>query len=142
MLKKDWDKMFPYFLGVSASLGLLAFYIGIMTLTGDWYYAQTQFEHFRWWIIALSIGVGIQSILFVLLRRGLKGKERNAARSTLVASGSVSSASMVVCCLHHLTDLVPVLEFSVLAAGLQKYQTLSFLGGYSPLYSEFPTCCA
>lgn len=121
--------MSPYLIGVSASLGLLAFYMGIMTLTGDWYYAQIQFEQYRWWIIALSIGLGFQSALFVLLKKGIRGREKKAARSTLVASGSVSTASMVACCLHHVFDLIPVLGFSVLAATLQEYQAFFFFAG-------------
>jgi len=129
MSGKYLKRLFPYLIGVGASLGLLAFYMGIMTLTADWYYAQIQFEEYRWWIIGLSIGLGIQSTLFVLMRRGLKGGEKKAARSTLVASGGISTASMVACCLHHITDIVPVLGFSVLAVTLQKYQTLFFLGG-------------
>lgn len=129
MLAKYLKRFFPYFIGVGASLGLLAFYMGIMTLTSDWYYAQVQFEEYRWWIIGLSIGLGIQSTLFVLMRRGIRSGEKKAARSALVASGGISTGSMVVCCLHHVTDIMPVLGFSVLAATLQKYQTLFFLGG-------------
>ena len=48
-------------------------------------------------------------------------------------SGSFHSGglykSMVACCLHHIADIVPILGFSVLAATLQKYQTVFFLGG-------------
>ena len=110
-------------------MGLVAFYFGIMTLTVDWFYAKIQFDEYRWWIIALSLGLGIQSTLFFLTRRGLMGAEKKTARSTLAASGSISTASMVACCLHHLTDLVPFLGFPILAVTLQKYQTLIFLFG-------------
>jgi hypothetical protein len=76
-------KIYPFLIGAGASLGLIAFYLGIMTLTADWYYATIQFEQYRWWIIALSLGLGVQSTLFTLLRRGLKGAEKKTAKSTL-----------------------------------------------------------
>jgi hypothetical protein len=129
MERKYRNRFFPFLIGGVAAFGLVAFYMGIMTLTGDWGYAQFQFEQYRRWIIGLSIGLGIQSALFVMIKRNLAGREKKAVRSTLAASGGVSTASMVACCLHHATDLVPVLGFSVLAASLQKYQTLFFLGG-------------
>lgn len=129
MFRSYLYKSFPYLVGVGASVGLLAFYLGLMTLTGDWFYAKIQFEAYRSWIIALSLGLGIQSTLFTLLRRGLKRTERKAAKSTLAATGSISTGSMVVCCLHHVSDIVPFLGLPVLAVALQKYQTVFFLIG-------------
>jgi hypothetical protein len=129
MFRRYGHKIYPFLIGAGASLGLIAFYLVIMTLTADWYYARVQFEEYRWWIIALSLGLGIQSTLFTLLRRGLRGAEKKTARSTLAASGGISTGSMVVCCLHHLTDVVPFLGLPILAVTLQKYQTLFFLMG-------------
>ena len=129
MERRNWEKLLPYLIGVGAASGLILFYLAIMTLTADWYYARIQFEEFRWWIIALSIGVGVQTALFTALKRGLRQKEKKAARSALAASGGVSTASMAACCLHHLTDVVPVLGFPLLAATLQKYQVYFFLLG-------------
>ncbi len=129
MFKRYGHKIYPFLIGAGASLGLIALYLGIMTLTADWYYAGIQFEEYRGWIIALSLGLGIQSTLFTLLRRGLKGGEKKTARSTLAASGGISTGSMIVCCLHHLTDVVPFLGFPILAVTLQRYQTLFLLIG-------------
>jgi hypothetical protein len=136
--KKNISRLFPFLVGVGAALGLPALYLGIMTLTSDWFYAQVQFEEYRWWIIALSIGLGVQSSLFAVIKRNLAGGEKKTARSALAASGGVSTTSMVVCCLHHITDILPVLGFSVLAATLQKYQTLFlFAGVFSNLFGIF-----
>jgi hypothetical protein len=129
MFRRYGYRIYPFLVGAGACFGLIAFYLGIMTLTADWYYAGIQFEEYRWWIIGLSLGLGIQSTLFTLLRRGLKGAEKKTARSTLAASGGISTGSMVVCCLHHLTDIVPFLGFPILAVTLQRYQTLFFLLG-------------
>jgi hypothetical protein len=129
MVKGYRYRIYPFLIGAGASFGLIAFYLGIMTLTADWDYAGIQFEAYRWWIIVLSLGLGVQSTLFTFLRRGLKGAEKKTARSNLAASGGVSTGSMVVCCLHHLTDVVPFLGFPILAVTLQRYQTLFFLIG-------------
>jgi hypothetical protein len=129
MFRRYGYKIYPLLIGAGTSLGLVAFYLGIMTLTADWYYAGIQFEEYRGWIIALSLGLGVQATLFALLRRGLKGEEKKAAKSTLAASGGISTGSMVVCCLHHLTDVVPFLGFPIFAVTLQRYQTLFFLTG-------------
>jgi len=129
MFRRFLYKSSPYLVGIGASLALIAFYLGLMTITGDWFYAKIQFGEYRWWIIALSIGLGIQSTLFTFLRRGLKGTEKKAAKSALAASGSISTGSMVVCCLHHLTDIAPFLGLPIVALTLQKYQTLFFLIG-------------
>ncbi len=129
MDRMRWRRVSPYLVGVGASLGLLGFYLALMTLTGDWYYALIQFEEYRFWIIALSLGLGIQTTLFMLLKRGPVGKEGKTARSALAASGGVSTASMVACCLHHVTDIFPVIGLPLLAAALQKYQVYFFLAG-------------
>jgi hypothetical protein len=123
------QKMLPYFIGMGASLGLPAFYLGIMTLTSDWYYALSQLNDYLFWIIALSLGFGIQSTLFAMIRRRLKGMDKKSTTSTLAASGGLSTASMVACCLHHVADFVPFLGLPVLAVTVQKYQTIFFLIG-------------
>ena len=135
MERKSWKTSYPYLIGAGASSGLILFYLAIMTLTADWYYAWIQFEEFGWWIVALSIGVGVQATLFGILKRGLRQKEKKAARSALAASGGISTASMAACCLHHITDVIPVLGFPLLAAALQKYQVYFFsFGVFSNLY--------
>jgi hypothetical protein len=123
----------PAGLGLLVSLGMIAFYLGIMTLTSDWFYATVQFEEYRWWIMALALGLGIQTALFVYAKRELRERQRGAG--SLAVSGGVSTASMVVCCLHHVADFLPILGLPVLAAVFQQYQTLFFAAGLlSSLY--------
>lgn len=129
MAARRIQKLFPYFIGMGASLGLPALYLGIMTLTADWYYALDQLKEYLFWIVALSLGFGIQSTLFAMIRRRLKGMDKKSTTSTLAASGGLSTASMVACCLHHVADVVPFLGLPILAATVQKYQTIFFLVG-------------
>lgn len=129
MIKGFFHRNASLFIGMVAALGLMAFYLGIMTLTADWYYAKIKFKEDQWWIIALSIGLGIQAILFSQIRKRLIRGEKTVARSTLAASGGLSTGSMVACCLHHLADVIPFLGLPILAVTLQKYQTLFFVIG-------------
>lgn len=125
-------------IGFGASITVIAFYMIVMTLTADWYYAAMQFKEYRWWIVALALGLGIQTGLFVLLRRELREREKKSVRTTLAASGGMSATSMIVCCLHHLADVVPVVGLPVLAGILQQYQTYFFMAGVlSNLYGIF-----
>ena len=53
-----------YLLGVLASFAIVGIYLGMNTLTSDWYFARVQFSEYRWWIISLAIGLGIQVTLY------------------------------------------------------------------------------
>lgn len=129
---------YPYIIGSVAAIGVLAFYLGLLTLISDWYNAKAQFSDYRWWIIALSIGLGVQATLFSGLRIRLRGKNMKGAKSSLAASGGMSTASMAACCAHYLVAFLPALGLpflSTAAAGLAEYQPqFFFLGVVSNLF--------
>jgi Cu+-exporting ATPase len=128
-MKSRFNRCLPVLVGAAAALGLLGFYAGLMTLTAGWYFAKIQFEEYHWWIVALSLGFGVQSALFIVVKRRFQGLDRRKAASSMAASGGLSSGAMVACCLHHLADIVPILGLPVLAVTLQQYQDLLFLIG-------------
>lgn len=116
---------YPYLVGTAASLVAVGFYLGVITLTSDWSNARMQFAEYRWWILALAAGLGVQAALFSYLRRRLQGRNMKAAKSGLAASGGISTASMAACCAHYLAAFLPVLGLSFLspaAASLSEYQ--------------------
>ncbi len=118
----------PYLIGLAAALGVIGFYLGLLTLTSNWYFAKVQFSDYRWWIIALAFGLGIQGVLYSNMRIRLRLETMRGAKSSLAASGGMSAASMAVCCAHFLPTLgLPFL--SAAAAGLERYQTMFFLIG-------------
>jgi copper chaperone CopZ len=129
---------YPYLIGAAAAIGVVAFYLGLLTLVSDWYNAKAQFNDYRWWIIALSIGLGVQATLFSGLRIRLRGKNMRGAKSSLAASGGMSTASMAACCAHYLVAFLPALGLpflSAAAAGLAEYQPqFFFLGVVSNLF--------
>ncbi|MEW6670684.1 MAG: hypothetical protein AB1427_03225 [Thermodesulfobacteriota bacterium] len=121
-----------YGIGLAAALGVVGFYLGLLTLTSDWSNASVQFGEYRWWIIALSLGLGIQVTLFSAIRKKLFGRNIKVAKSGLAASGGMSTASMAACCAHYLVPLVPVLGLPFLSAavaGIASYQTEIFMAG-------------
>lgn len=123
---------FPFFIGIAAALGIFGFYFGLLTLTSDWNNAKMQFAEYRWWIIALSVGLGIQVSLFSFLRNQLQHTHMRAAKSSLAASGGMSTVAMAACCAHYVVPLLPALGLPFLSAavaGIAEYQSVFFLFG-------------
>ncbi len=122
-----------YLLGVLAPFAIVGIYLGMNTLTSDWYFARVQFMEYRWWIISLAIGRGIQVTLYTLFRSYLRGKKKTAANSSMAASGGVSVVAMMACCSHYVATVIPLLGISFLSAtavaSLAQYQPYFFLAG-------------
>lgn len=122
-----------YVLGVLASFAIVGMYLGMNTLTSDWYFARVQFSEYRWWIISLAIGLGIQVTLFTLYRVHHRGQKKTAVNSSMAASSGVSVVAMMACCSHYLATVIPLLGVSFLSAtavaSLAQYQPYFFLGG-------------
>lgn len=102
--------------GLAGAMLLLFFYFSLLTLVQSFSHAVEQFRHLWYWIVLLSLGFGIQAALYIYV------KNEAAASASVAASGGVSGVSMVACCAHHLTDILPVLGASALAVFLTRYQ--------------------
>jgi cation transport ATPase len=122
-----------YLFGVIASFAIVGVYLGMNTLTADWYFAKIQFSEYRWWIITLAVGLGIQVTLFTSFRAHLRGQKMRAVKSSMAASGGVSATAMMACCSHYLATVIPALGVPFLSASavasLAEYQTHFFLAG-------------
>jgi len=105
--------------------GLLAFYLGIITLAQGWAHAVQQLADDRWFIGAISLGFGAQVGLFIYLR----ALHAQAAAGGVAASTGTSTAAMLACCAHHLADVLPIVGLSGAAILLNAYKTpLLWLG--------------
>jgi cation transport ATPase len=137
-LSKQTFNVKPHLFGVTMAVSVIGFYLSLLTIVSDWYNATSQFAQYWGWIIALATGLGVQATLFMHIRNQLKGKTITAAKSSLAASGGVSTASMAACCAHYLTTFLPTFGlpfFSVAAAGLAEYQMeFFFLGVISNIF--------
>ena len=127
-----FTRLRPFIFGLAAALGVVGFYLGLLTLTSDWYNARLGFEEYGLWIIALGVGLGVQVVLFSFFRAWQGGKSMKGAKCSLAASGGMSTAAMAACCSHLLALVLPMLGLpflSAAAAGLANYQTYFFLVG-------------
>lgn len=123
----------PLFVGFFGGALLLAIFFGLLTLLESWSFAYGRFLELWWLMLPLVIGFGFQVGLYWHIRQWhSEGRARTASVAT---TGGISTGAMVACCLHHGTDLLPVLGFSALASFLTRYQPLLLaIGIVSNLY--------
>ena len=115
----------PIAFGLLAVLGLLSFYLGIITLAQGWSHAVEQLADDRWFIGAIVLGFGTQVGLFTYLR----ARHALAGAGGVAASTGTSTAAMLACCAHHLADILPIVGISGAAIFLNAYKTpLLWLG--------------
>lgn len=111
--------------GLLGALGLLAFYLGVITLAQGWTHALQQLADDRAFVGAIALGFGTQLALFTYLRR----LHTHAPAGGVAASTGTSTTAMLACCAHHLADLLPLLGLSGAAIFLNGYKTpLLWLG--------------
>ena len=115
-------------IGVGAGVLLILLYAGVITLAQGAQHMLEQTARLWYWLLALAAGFGTQTGLFFFIRQALR-ERRASATASVAASGGVSAGSMVACCAHHLSDVLPFIGVAGLAAFLVKYQTFFiFLG--------------
>ncbi len=122
-----------YLYGALAAVLIVGVYLGMNTLTADWYFARVQFIEYRWWILTLAIGLAVQVTLFTLFRAHFRGRKIKGAKSTMAASGGMSATAMMACCSHYLATVIPALGVPFLSAAavarIAEYQTYFFVAG-------------
>lgn len=117
---------------VAAAMGVIGFYLGLITLTANWANAVYQFGEYGGWVISLALGLGVQVGLFTHVRAVMAGVRLKGAASGMAASGGVSGVAMALCCSHYLAVILPAIGlpfFSGAVAGLAEYQTVFFVIG-------------
>lgn len=109
-----------FFLG---SLFIAGIYFGILIWAQGKEAAVSIFLPNRWYVIPIWIMFGVQSSLYSILRFRLFIPTSSHHTGTLVGtSGGTSVTAMVACCLHHVTDVLPVFGLSAAATFLTRYQ--------------------
>lgn len=104
--------------GVLAAAGLLALYAVTMTILNGWEATVEQFGALWYLMVPLATGFGIQVGLYTKL----KATVRRRSKSTLAAGGTSAGTTMLACCLHHATDVLPFLGLSGLSIVLTQFQ--------------------
>ena len=108
--------------GFLGSTALLLFYLAVLTLTNSFEHALEQLNSWLLMISLLVIGFGVQIGLYSYTRDYLKKIRLDAEKKNLAATGGISGTSMILCCVHHLADVVPILGFSAFALFLSEFQ--------------------
>lgn len=98
-------------IGILSALLLLSFYFVIMTALSGWTGALEQFRALWYLMIPVAMGFGTQV--------GLYTKQ---SKKILATTGTTSTISMVACCAHHVTDVLPFIGLSGLSFFLLQYQ--------------------
>lgn len=127
-MKRNAIPLYAFLFGSTLITG---FYLGILTWAQGWDYASSQFMRDRAYILATTVGFGIQAALYSILRFRLFIPIASTYHtgSMVSASGGTSATAMVACCIHHVTDVLPILSLSAAAGFLTRYQHQFMLVG-------------
>ena len=108
--------------GVAASLLLTSAYFAVVSYSESFSHAMGTLLATWYLMLPLIAGFGVQIALFSYVRQYSSVASRNPAGVT--ASGGLSAGSMIACCIHHVTDLVPALGVAALTTALVTFQPL------------------
>ena len=117
----------PAGFGLTAFGALLAVYFGALTLVSGWSFTLEQFYQYWYYIVPLAAGFGLQIALFLRLRE-VVSRARQAG-TVIAASGTTSTAAMISCCAHYLTNVAPVIGATGLVAFAAQFQVELFWVG-------------
>ncbi len=123
--------LIPFLAFLLGSTLIAGVYFGILIWAQGWDSAISLFELNRWYVIPIWVSFGIQAALYSILRFRLFVPATSTAHTGAVmgTSGGTSVTAMVACCLHHVTDVLPVLGLSAAATFLTRYQRPFMLAG-------------
>lgn len=110
----------PVMWGVIGGLGILIFYLTIVSIFESVGFAFMSLRSLWYWIFPLALGFGIQMGLFISIANSA------AVGGVVAGTGGVAGGSMVACCSHFLLNLVPFLGLSGFAVVLMQYQEWFF----------------
>ena len=114
--------------GFSGGVALVAVYLVVLALANSTEHVLSEFRRLWYWMTPLIFGFAVQLGLFAYARAATRSDTTTPARG-VVASGGVSALSMVACCAHHLTDVLPLIGLAGAALFLATYQALFLLLG-------------
>lgn len=107
---------------------LVLVYVGVLVAANSVEHAVTDFGRLWHWMVPIILGFGLQLGLFAYARGAASRRNTTSARG-VVGSGGTSTLSMVACCAHHLTDVLPLIGLAGAAVFLTAYQSIFLLLG-------------
>ena len=125
MTGKAW--MRPVLYGVVAFALLLGMYALVLTLVSGEEFLRSQFVQFWYFVLTLAVGFGVQVGLYARLRQVTR--HDSGSGKVVAVSGGTSTAAMISCCAHYITNVLQVLGATGLVALVAQYQTELFWVG-------------
>jgi hypothetical protein len=114
--------------GVLAGLGIGLVYLIIVSAVNSFEAAVSTFLSLWYWMVPIVVGFGLQVALFTY-GRGLAKAGAAPHASGVMASGGTSAVSMIACCSHYLSNVLPLLGLTGLSLILSNYQGLFLMAG-------------
>lgn len=122
--------LLPVGAGLLGSLTMTGVYLGIVSLAGEPAHALDLFWQDRALVIPILLGFGVQVGLWTLPKTGLVLPVHAPAGGVMTAAGGgVSTAAMVACCVHHVTDVLPLVGLSAAATFLANWKVPFMIAG-------------
>ncbi len=125
--------VWPVGVGLLGAGLLTLLYFGIVSWAEGLQHAVELFWQDRWIVLPIILGFGVQSGLYIILKKRLYLPVESTGPSGALtgAGGGMSTVAMVACCAHHVTDVLPILGLTATAAFLAEYRTIFMLVGLS-----------
>ena len=116
--------LLPAAVGLAGSLLLTGLYFAIVSLAESPSHALELFWEDRAIVIPIILGFGVQAALYTVLKKRLFVPVQHTGPSGALtgAGGGVSAAAMVACCVHHVTDVLPLVGLTAAATFLAEYR--------------------
>lgn len=110
---------------------MASLYLGILIWLQGWNYAASQFVRDRWYVLPINSGFGVQAAIYSVLRFRFFIPLTTTGDSGAImgTSGTTSATTMVACCQHHVTEVLPILWLSAAASFLTRFQRPFMLVG-------------
>ncbi|HEY5670535.1 MAG TPA: hypothetical protein VIS10_11095 [Anaerolineales bacterium] len=117
--------------GLAGMLFLSSLFFGVVSWAGGLEHAASLFWQDRRFIVPIILGFGIQTGLYTILKKQLFLPTAKVGPSGVLTGtgGATSTAAMVACCAHHVTDVLPILGLTAAATFLAQYRTMFMLVG-------------
>lgn len=115
------------FHGILASALLTTAYFVIVSILESFNHAVTQFVTLVYLFVPLILSFGVQITLFSYARYQSKIARQRSMNVT--TSSGMSTASMILCCAHHLSDVAALVGLTAVTLFLTTYQPVFLLIG-------------
>lgn len=109
---------------MASALGMLSVYVVVLTLGNSFGHALSELIKWWPWLLFQLMGFGVQMGMFFHMRDLSKRGRWRGSASSLAVGGGVSASTMIACCLHHVTDVLPIIGLSAATLLLIQYQSL------------------